>query len=156
IYGYNHLEVLAEPELRWNHVLPEDRQRGQILLQSAIKEGRGGSFVERVQLPGQHLRWVETRLEMTSTADGGQSWNGYWLDVTEQQLAKQELADQLLFQAGLIDTLPNPLFFKDPAGRFLGCNKAYEQAFATRRDYLLGKTVLELDYLPAADRQAFH
>lgn len=156
IYGYNHLEILAEPELRWNYVLPEDRQRGQILLQSAIKEGRGGSFVERVQLPGQHLRWVETRLEMTSTADGGQSWNGYWLDVTEQQLAKQELADQLLFQAGLIDTLPNPLFFKDPAGRFLGCNKAYEQAFATRRDYLLGKTVLELDYLPAADRQAFH
>ena len=34
--------------------------------------------------------------------------------------------------------------------------KAYEQAFATRRDYLLGKTVLELDYLPVADRQTFH
>ncbi|MDD3484388.1 response regulator [Azovibrio restrictus] len=156
ILGFSHLDILAEPELRWSHVHPDDQQRVRQLSQTTLAGGQGGYFLERVVLPEKGLRWVETRAEKSVMADGSQCWNGYWLDVTEQQLAKQELADQLLFQEGLIDTLPNPLFFKDPEGRFLGCNRAYEQAFATDRNFLAGKTVLDLDYLPEADRQAFH
>nr|WP_282959167.1 response regulator [Azoarcus sp. L1K30] len=61
-----------------------------------------------------------------------------------------------MFVQLLIDAMPNPVFFKGPDGRFLGCNSAYEQAFGTTRAYLAGKTVLELPYLPAPDRTAFH
>jgi two-component system sensor histidine kinase/response regulator len=67
-----------------------------------------------------------------------------------------ELADQLLFVQVLIDTVPNPIFYKGPDGRFLGCNQAYERTFGTTRAFLQGKTALDLDYLPAADRIAFH
>ncbi|MRR52337.1 MAG: PAS domain-containing sensor histidine kinase, partial [Rhodocyclaceae bacterium] len=51
---------------------------------------------------------------------------------------------------------PNPIFFKDANCRFLGCNRAYEQAFGITRQDLIGKTVLELPYLPEAARRAYH
>ncbi|NMG50103.1 response regulator [Azoarcus communis] len=69
---------------------------------------------------------------------------------------RNALADQLLFVQLLIDSIPNPVFFKGADGRFLGCNRAYEAAFGTTRAYLIGKTVLDLDYLPVGDRSAFH
>ncbi len=71
--------------------------------------------------------------------------------------AKQaELADQLLFVQVLIDAVPNPIFYKGPDARFLGCNRAYEAAFGTTRAFLVGKTVLDLPYLPADARVAYH
>ncbi len=66
------------------------------------------------------------------------------------------LADQLLFTQVLLDTLPNPVFYKGPDARYLGCNKAYENAFGTTRAFLVGKTVLELPYLPPDLRAAHH
>ncbi|WP_374246996.1 response regulator, partial [Zoogloea sp.] len=72
--------------------------------------------------------------------------------VTERtsQLAEKStaLADQLLFVQVLLDSLPNPVFYKGPDARYLGCNQAYEKAFGTTRAFLLGKTVRDLPFLP--------
>ncbi|MBS0346429.1 MAG: response regulator [Proteobacteria bacterium] len=68
----------------------------------------------------------------------------------------QAVANQLLFIEVLLDALPNPVFYKDSDGRFLGCNRAYEEAFGTTRAFLIGKTVLDLPYLRPAERMAFH
>jgi two-component system sensor histidine kinase/response regulator len=76
------------------------------------------------------------------------------LTQTKQQEA--ELAFRLTFQEALLTTIPYPMFFKDASGRFLGCNRAYEHEFGTTSDFLTGKTVLDLDYLPEADRRKFH
>ena len=64
----------------------------------------------------------------------------------------QELADQLSFQRVLMDTIPYPLFYKDAECRFAGFNKSYGDTFAVDTNLLIGKTVLDLDYLPEADR----
>ncbi|MDU2064765.1 MAG: response regulator, partial [Sporomusaceae bacterium] len=77
-------------------------------------------------------------------------------DITNTLQSQRQLSDQLAFINHLIDAVPNPIFYKDVDGRFLGCNKAYEQAFNTTRAFLTGKTVLELDYLPEADRAFYH
>ena len=77
-------------------------------------------------------------------------------DITDLQKSQEALSNQLSFINYLVDAVPNPIFYKDADGRFVGCNKAYEAAFGTTRNYLIGKTVLELDYLPKADRVAFH
>ena len=77
-------------------------------------------------------------------------------DVTEQRRTRQALADQLAFLAALLDTIPYPMFVKDAQARFVGCNRAYEKAFGIDRDFLKGKTVLELDYIPQAAREEFH
>jgi len=72
-----------------------------------------------------------------------------------KKVEKEALANQLKFQQTLIDTIPHPIFFKDVEGRFVGCNRAYEREFGTSRDYMIGKTVLDLDYLPMDERQRF-
>jgi two-component system sensor histidine kinase/response regulator len=81
---------------------------------------------------------------------------GVTQDITDFKLAEQELAYRLAFQRALIETIPYPMFVKDARGRFIGCNKAYEREFKTTAELLNGKTVLDLDYLPEADRHKFH
>lgn len=68
---------------------------------------------------------------------------------------EQSTSDQLAFQQMLIDTIPYPIFYKDSDARFLGFNRAYEETFNIRREDLIGKRVLDLDYLPEADRIAY-
>jgi PAS domain S-box-containing protein len=64
-------------------------------------------------------------------------------------------AEQLAFQQALVDTIPYPVFYKDADTRFLGFNRAYEEAFGVTRDTLIGKRVIELEYLPETDRIAY-
>ncbi len=62
-------------------------------------------------------------------------------------LAKQatrELRTQLSFTQQLIEALPNPVFSKDPQGRYLGCNRAFEEFVGMERAAIVGKTVAEV------------
>ncbi|GHC88411.1 hypothetical protein GCM10007320_35280 [Pseudorhodoferax aquiterrae] len=63
-------------------------------------------------------------------------------------------AEHAAFLQALMDRIPNPIFYKDDEGRFLGCNKAYGQAFGLQPAELIGKTVLDLPYVP--QREAGH
>ena len=65
----------------------------------------------------------------------------------------RELADQIALLEALVDNIPNPIFYKGPDSRFLGCNHAYETTFATRRQALIGRQALDLKYLPEEDRR---
>ncbi|HTJ96185.1 MAG TPA: PAS domain-containing protein, partial [Rhodocyclaceae bacterium] len=76
-------------------------------------------------------------------------------DISERKLLEEQLQDSLLFQQALIDTIPYPVFFKDADTRFLGFNRAYEVAFAVDRRDLIGKRVLDLEYLSLADRELY-
>ena len=76
-------------------------------------------------------------------------------DITERKLNDQALAEQVLFQQALADTIPYPIFVKGTDSRFINVNKSYEETFNVRREDVIGKTVLDLDYLPLADRQAY-
>lgn len=69
--------------------------------------------------------------------------------------AERASAAQAHFQQVLVDTIPYPVFYKGPDARFLGVNRAYEQTFNVQRADLVGKHVLDLDYLPEADRIAY-
>jgi two-component system C4-dicarboxylate transport sensor histidine kinase DctB len=75
--------------------------------------------------------------------------------LTVTVAAQRASAEQLAFQQALVDTIPYPVFYKGPDNRFLGFNRAYEEAFDVRRDALIGKQVLDLDYLPEADRLSY-
>jgi PAS domain S-box-containing protein len=71
------------------------------------------------------------------------------------QASEHKQENQLAFQQALIDNIPYPVFYKGPDTRFLGFNRAYEETFAVRREELIGKRALDLDYLPETDRIAY-
>jgi PAS domain S-box-containing protein len=79
-----------------------------------------------------------------------------FLDISVRKKLQQELEYQLEFNNAVIDTMPSALFYKDRNARFLGINKTYEHYFGINRDYIVGKTVLDLLYIPEDERMAYH
>ena len=55
----------------------------------------------------------------------------------------------------ILDVLPNAVFVKDGDLRFTFINSAYESMFGVTRKKILGKTVLDLEYLPTAERERY-
>jgi diguanylate cyclase (GGDEF)-like protein/PAS domain S-box-containing protein len=68
------------------------------------------------------------------------------------QKATRDLRTQLSFSQQLLEAIPNPVFFKDPSGRYLGCNRAFEEYVGVSRDQLIGKTVFDIAPADIADR----
>jgi diguanylate cyclase (GGDEF)-like protein/PAS domain S-box-containing protein len=54
----------------------------------------------------------------------------------------------------IIDALPLPLFYKDLQGRYLGCNRAFEDALGKSSNQVLGKSVR--DMVPSDQAVALH
>lgn len=75
--------------------------------------------------------------------------------VTDEKLDQlmEELVNQLRFLQTLIDSIPNPIYYKDSQGAFQGCNRAFEERWGFSREEILGKTEQEL--FPSADAEIF-
>ncbi|ACH37505.1 response receiver sensor diguanylate cyclase, PAS domain-containing [Citrifermentans bemidjiense Bem] len=57
---------------------------------------------------------------------------------------EQELKDKLSFIQILIDTLPTPIFYNDPNGLYLGCNKAFEEQIGMKRGESINKSIYDI------------
>jgi PAS domain S-box-containing protein len=61
-------------------------------------------------------------------------------DMTEWKHAQDALENQLFFLQHMIDTFPNPLFYLDTQGHYLGCNSAFTNLTGKNHEDLAGKT----------------
>jgi|GEM_PF-433758 len=75
-------------------------------------------------------------------------------DITERKAAETAIREQSAFLQALVDTIPYPVFYLGADAHFLGANRAYEKTFAVRRADLVGRRVLDLEFLPEEDRVA--
>ena len=74
----------------------------------------------------------------------------------ERSEMEKTLRDQLRFLQMLIDTIPNPIFFKDKGGKYLGCNKAFEKRTGHGRVDIVGKSAYDLFPRELAERYEQH
>jgi PAS domain S-box-containing protein len=65
-------------------------------------------------------------------------------EIEERQKTEEELQQQLLFLQQLMDAIPNPIFYKDAKGIYLGCNSALEQFLGLSKDEIIGSNVYDL------------
>ncbi len=65
-------------------------------------------------------------------------------EIAERERWERTLHEQLQFLQRMIDTIPMPIFYKDLAGAYLGCNKAFELFLGISKEKLVGKTVLDI------------
>ncbi len=65
-------------------------------------------------------------------------------DYTEKYLMEQERQASLNFLQTLMDAIPNPVFYKDSQGVYLGCNRAGEAAWGHARQDFIGKSAFDL------------
>jgi len=64
--------------------------------------------------------------------------------VTELSQALAEAQRNQVFLRTLLDNIPNPVFFKDTQGRYIGFNKAFQDYIGLTEEQLLGKSVFDL------------
>ena len=69
---------------------------------------------------------------------------GTLINITDQILMREQLENQIKLVESLLESIPNPVFFKDREGRFLGVNKAYEDFTGLDIENLKGKTASEV------------
>ncbi|MBP7651803.1 PAS domain S-box protein [Candidatus Dependentiae bacterium] len=77
---------------------------------------------------------------------------GSFKDITEQKKAEDESKKRLEFLQTLMDAIPNPVFYKNKNGLYLGCNKAFEELFGFKKNEVIGKTVFEIAPKEIADK----
>ena len=65
------------------------------------------------------------------------------LNVIRRKKSENELKNQLKFIRVLMDTIPNPINYKDIDGKYLGCNRAFVDLLGYRREDIIGKTVYD-------------
>ncbi len=141
-----------------SRVHPDDLERVERALASCI-EGVLDVFKAELRMRDKdgRWRWILTRGKVVERNLAGRAkrFVGTHVDITARKELELRLADQLAFQQALMDTIPYAVFYKGADTRFLGFNTAYEEMFGVRREELLGKRVLDLEYLPGADRVAY-
>ena len=65
-------------------------------------------------------------------------------DLTARKRTESALQDNLRFLHTLLNAIASPVFYKDTAGRYLGCNQAFELLLGVPRARIIGKTVFEV------------
>lgn len=66
--------------------------------------------------------------------------------------AEEVKTNQIKFQQTLMNTIPNPVFYKDTSCRYLGCNTAFEEYVGCSHDELIGNNRQEISPRELADR----
>lgn len=65
-------------------------------------------------------------------------------DITERKQIEAQLQHEQALLRHLLDAIPDPIFYKDRAGVYLGCNRAFEALIGRKAQEIIGKTPGEL------------
>jgi len=65
-------------------------------------------------------------------------------DISLSKAATEEATLRTRFLQRLIDTIPNPLFYKDSSGRYQGCNQAFLELHGLTRENVVDRQVEDL------------
>lgn len=79
-------------------------------------------------------------------------WRAHRHEMQERIRAEQNHHRQLVFLETLIDTIPNAVFYKDAEGRYIGCNRAFEDFMQRSRSEIIGKTVFDMGPIEIAQK----
>jgi len=76
----------------------------------------------------------------------------------QRRRAEEAILSNLRFLETFFDTIPNPVFYKDAEGVYLGCNRAFaENILGIRRRQVIGRSVHDLsDVIPSELSDASH
>jgi PAS domain S-box-containing protein len=144
IFGYHFEDVLALGNIE--KLLGADLFDPQTLAVS--KELHN---IERsVRDKSGHTRIILVNVKQVSIKEGTRLYTCH--EITELKKAEADLRKQKEYLNTLLETIPNPVFYKDIEGKYSGCNRAFEAFVGKPRSAVIGKTVYDLGPTQIADR----
>ena len=142
IFGWSEAEVLHQ----LTPLVPPDRRDEGLALRQRVL--RGEAFAG---IPAQRVRKDGVVIDVSISAgplyDETGAVNGIMAvlaDVTDRNRAETALARERAILRGLIDSIPDLIFYKDGRGVYLGCNAAFEKYCGRAERELVGLSDLDL------------
>lgn len=133
---------------------PEDRTRVLNSLKKSAGQQLTWQHEYRLLAPGGGVQWHQGVARPQRLANGDIHWYGYDQNVTELKDVELNLATINKRLDILISAVPDSIFFKDGAGRWLAINDAAEELFQLQDIAWTNKTELELAELNPDFREA--
>ena len=142
IFGYNReeLSTLSPVDL----AAPEERDRIRLFIDDFMNSRNTPSdFTLWIVRKDGTRRYIANRI---TSVEHGNNLTRYNVitDMTEWKHAQDALENQLGFLQHMINTFPNPLFYIDTRGRYLGCNSAFVRIIGKTFEEIGGKTDIEI------------
>lgn len=150
ITGYSQDEIRAQPSFA-DLVHPDLREA---VVAKHLRRIAGEQFENRYEIRILTKSGAPREVEIaaaTMPGNDGLAVVVVMQDISRRKQIENELKRQVRFTQTLIDAIPNPIFFKDTEGHYLGCNKAFESALGMASDEVVGKTVHDFNPLELAD-----
>ncbi|HWQ10481.1 MAG TPA: PAS domain S-box protein, partial [Holophaga sp.] len=125
---------------------PEGREGFSHLFWDAMHLGQEHTYGRTIELTGRNKDGWESLLEISlSTVLLGGRWHAVAVirDITQRKAMEQDWLEQLQFFQTVIEAIPNPIYYKDVDGRYLGCNRAFMAYVNLPKDEIVGKTFQE-------------
>ncbi|OCQ98094.1 PAS domain-containing protein [Limnothrix sp. PR1529] len=126
--------ILADSAVMWGCVHPDDVAIFAESMERAVNHGLEWRHKYRILLPSGELRWIQGISRMVLDEEGTLHADGLLLDITDRQLALQNLEQMRDRFQRLADSIPGVIYQyetsgNDPVGRFLylspGCQEVY-------------------------------
>ena len=64
-------------------------------------------------------------------------------NIQRRVKVERELSNRFEFDRVLLDTIPNPIYYKNIDGKFLGCNLSFASLVGSKRNEIIGKTAFD-------------
>jgi two-component system, sensor histidine kinase and response regulator len=142
--GYSKGELERLTALDITHPDDLDASRRNLL---SVSEGRLDSYTSEKRYIRKDGAVVWAGLSVASMRDASgrhEAIIGVIEDITDRKKAQAELLESLRFSETLINTIPNPLYWKDVNGRYVGCNQAFSDFVGLPKEQIVGETVFRI------------
>ncbi|HET6420817.1 MAG TPA: PAS domain S-box protein [Geobacteraceae bacterium] len=152
VTGYSADAFYSDPDLLHRIVHPDDMELFARHRHDSEPVKGPGSLVLRIRRADGAVCWLEHVCQPVIDESGTfLGTRGSNRDITERKRAENESFEQLHFLQQLLDSVPIPVFYKNPDGVYLGCNKAFQAFIGLPREQIVGKTVYDLAPKDLAD-----
>ncbi|MDP4196767.1 MAG: PAS domain S-box protein [Bacteroidota bacterium] len=152
ITGYSPAEYTNDPDLWLKMVYKDDRDYVANTFENLKKNLQQTHIEHRINHKNGTVRWISNTYTLQLDENGDISrMDGFIIDITASKLAEEALQEQNFFLQKLIDTIPNPIFYKDIYGIYQGCNQAFEKYTGFARKDIIGKDIYTIFPVEVAD-----
>lgn len=123
----------------------EDRERVNRSLNKAIDDHETIKFDYRIVLPDGKLRWIHSQAQVTDDDKGvPKTLLCTVADISDFKQTESELRDRDAHLRAVTNTLPDPIWLKDPDGTYVACNREFERLMNIEESGIIGKTDYDL------------
>jgi two-component system cell cycle sensor histidine kinase/response regulator CckA len=145
VLGYPLEELEGRQFLDFVH--PDDLEATRRAIGQLLEQRHVLGFANRFRARDGSFRWLEWR-----TFPSGRTLYAVARDVTEQRRAKAALEESRRMLRLILDTIPVRVFWKDDAGRYMGCNQSFARdAGFSSPEELVGRDDYEMGWKEQAE-----